>query len=137
MFVDSSAADIAVEHAEGGAAAVAGDFDGDVAAQDAVEAVAEFVEAGGAAGVFVRGGAAAELVEAGFGVDGVVLPVAVAADGDDVAIEVILEEVTDFGAFVSKADVGVVIVLRLSVRADDGIGIDEDFPGGAAGLESG
>ncbi len=72
---------------EEGLPALAFGFDFQESAFDAVEAVVIFVFAGGAGGMGVAGGADGELVGAGFGVDGVVLPVAVAVDVDEVIAE--------------------------------------------------
>lgn len=107
----------------------AGDADGKEAALDAEELVfGAFVVGVPALGVFVGGGAAGELVDFGDGVDGVVLPVAVAVDGDEAGDGG--EEVAEFLSFVGEAFVGVVVVFIFAVGADDGGGGDEGFEGG-------
>jgi hypothetical protein len=100
------------------------DFDGEIAAEDTMEAMVGGVEAGCAAGVGIGGGAAAEFMETGIGVDGVVLPVAVATDGDEVMGEIVTEETADRGAFGGKGGIGVVVFLRFAIGADEGIGVD-------------
>ena len=88
--VDDVAADAVETHFETGAVGGgAEDVDRQETALDAVERLHFHVPSRRAAGVFVAGGAAGEFLQPGLGVDGMVLPMAVAA-ADEEVVELLL-----------------------------------------------
>src|SRR5690242_7424786 len=96
-----------------------GDGDGEEAAFDAVKLVEFGIEAWRAAGVLVAGRAAGELVQAAGRIDGVVLPVAVAAGGEEVRQALLLGPSAEGGAFVAERLVGEIVFLVVAVGSDD------------------
>src|SRR5437763_443403 len=93
-----------------------------------MKAVILRIGARAAGSVRVRCGAATEFLYFGRGIDGMVLPVAVAVEEERVVVRVLCHPFANLFAFLSERIVGVIVVLVTSVRPDDGRGRDDGLP---------
>src|SRR3954463_15373770 len=94
--------------------------------------VVGLVETGSAAGVLVAAGAAGEFVQSGFGMNRVILPVAVATDSEEIVRHVFVRPTAELVSFVAESGIGVVVVLARPVRSDNRRGTHQHFPAGIA-----
>jgi hypothetical protein len=74
-------------------------------------------------------------LDSGGWVNGMVLPVTIAASDEEVVTHVLLKPTADSVSLVSETAVCVVVILLGPIRTDDRCGADENFPGGVARLE--
>src|SRR5829696_8302422 len=111
VLVDDAAIDVVVAERDRALAVGPAGRDGEEAPLLAVEPVVLGGVPGAAAGVLVARRAAAELVQAGLGVDRVVLPVPVAADDEQVVELPVADPAADLPPLMGEGVVGVVVVL--------------------------
>src|SRR5262249_15921748 len=118
LAVNLRAVHIAVLYDEPAGRAIRTDIYRDKAPQHTMKSVIHGIHARTAGGMRVRCGSTTEFLFPGWGIDGMVLPMAVAVEEELVVTGVLRDPFPDLVAFLRERVVGVVVVFVAAVRSD-------------------